>query len=140
MSTVEAKLNYAQVFGDVLDQLKSTDAYRHFLTFSRSAGHFPLANYQGKTIEVWCSNDYLGMGQHEKVIASFRHALEQFGAGSGDAQPTRAIQDQFYGERSGKIRDPFGYDWLIGHAIETVAPDEMQRRYTALLSGDPQKT
>nr|WP_144020694.1 hypothetical protein [Burkholderia sp. AU33423] len=74
MSTVEAKLNYAEVFGDVLDQLKSTDAYRHFLTFSRSAGHFPLANYQGKTIEVWCSNDYLGMGQHEKVIASFRHA------------------------------------------------------------------
>ncbi|WGY72021.1 VOC family protein [Burkholderia cepacia] len=52
------------------------------------------------------------------------------------ASLTRAIQDQFYGERSGKIRDPFGYDWAIGHAIETLEPDEMQRRYTALLSGD----
>ena len=56
------------------------------------------------------------------------------------AQLTRAIQDQFYGERSGKIRDPFGYDWLIGHTIEAVEPDEMQRRYTALLSGDQPKT
>ncbi|MBN3831433.1 VOC family protein [Burkholderia sp. Ac-20344] len=56
------------------------------------------------------------------------------------AQLTRAIQDEFYGERSGRIRDPFGYDWLIGHTIEAVAPDEMQRRYTALLSGDQQPT
>ncbi|KOR18061.1 glyxoylase, partial [Burkholderia cenocepacia] len=47
-----------------------------------------------------------------------------------------ALQDQFYGERSGRIRDPFGYDWLIGHTIETVEPDEMQRRYTALMSGN----
>lgn len=52
------------------------------------------------------------------------------------ASLTRAIQDQFYGERSGRIRDPFGYDWLIGQTIEAVESDEMQRRYTALLSGD----
>ncbi|ABK11148.1 MULTISPECIES: VOC family protein [Burkholderia] len=52
------------------------------------------------------------------------------------AHVTRALQDQFYGERSGRIRDPFGYDWLIGHTIETVEPDEMQRRYTALMSGN----
>lgn len=44
-----------------------------------------------------------------------------------------APQDQFYGERSGCIRDPFGHRWNIGHAIEEVAPEEMQRRYTALL-------
>jgi hypothetical protein len=42
-------------------------------------------------------------------------------------------QDQFYGERSGCIRDPFGHRWNIGHGIEEVAPEEMQRRYTALL-------
>lgn len=44
----------------------------------------------------------------------------------------RAPQDHFYGERSGTVRDPFGHRWLIGHAIETVTPEEMQRRYTAL--------
>ncbi|MCR6700922.1 MAG: VOC family protein [Dokdonella sp.] len=44
----------------------------------------------------------------------------------------RRLQDHFYGERSGTVRDPFGHRWLIGHAIETVTPEEMQRRYTAL--------
>ena len=44
----------------------------------------------------------------------------------------RPAQDHFYGERSGTVRDPFGHRWLIGHAIEEVAPQEMQRRYTAL--------
>lgn len=44
----------------------------------------------------------------------------------------RDLQDHFYGERSGTVRDPFGHRWLIGHAIETVTPEEMQRRYTAL--------
>jgi uncharacterized glyoxalase superfamily protein PhnB len=44
----------------------------------------------------------------------------------------RPATDQFYGERSGTIRDPFGYNWIIGHTIETVAPDEMQRRLNAL--------
>ena len=45
----------------------------------------------------------------------------------------RAAKDEFYGERSGVIRDPFGHRWNIGHQIERVEPDEMQRRYTALL-------
>lgn len=44
----------------------------------------------------------------------------------------RDLQDHFYGERSGTVRDPFGHRWLIGHAIEQVTPEEMQRRYTAL--------
>lgn len=44
-----------------------------------------------------------------------------------------AAQDHFYGERSGSFRDPFGHRWSVGHSIETVTPEEMQRRYTALL-------
>ncbi len=46
----------------------------------------------------------------------------------------REPRDQFYGERSGAVRDPFGHEWLIGHELEKVSPDEMQRRYTALLA------
>ena len=42
--------------------------------------------------------------------------------------------DHFYGERSCRIRDPFGHAWLIGHSIEAVEPAEMQRRYTALMT------
>ncbi len=41
-------------------------------------------------------------------------------------------KDQFYGERSGRVRDPFGHGWNIGHHIEDVSPDEMQRRYTKI--------
>ena len=44
--------------------------------------------------------------------------------------------DQFYGERSARVRDPFGHAWLIGQSIEQLSPGEMQRRYTALMSGD----
>ncbi len=51
------------------------------------------------------------------------------------AQLKRPAQDQFYGERSGTVRDPFGYDWMLGHSIEKVEPAEMQRRYDRLLSG-----
>ncbi len=43
----------------------------------------------------------------------------------------RAPEDHFYGERSGTIRDPFGHRWLIGHHIEDITTDEMQRRYDA---------
>ena len=41
----------------------------------------------------------------------------------------RAATDQFYGERSGSVIDPFGHRWSIGHSIEQVTPQEMQRRY-----------
>lgn len=50
------------------------------------------------------------------------------------ARIVREAQDQFYGERSGTVRDPFGYDWMIGHSIEQVEPDEMQRRYDRMLA------
>lgn len=44
----------------------------------------------------------------------------------------RPLQDQFYGERSGMIRDPFGHEWLLGHSLEELSPEEMQRRYDEL--------
>ena len=50
------------------------------------------------------------------------------------ARIVREAQDQFYGERSGTVRDPFGYDWMIGHSIEEVEPEEMQRRYDKMLA------
>jgi uncharacterized glyoxalase superfamily protein PhnB len=49
------------------------------------------------------------------------------------AELLREPQDQFYGERSGTVRDPFGHEWLIGHNIEELTPDEMQRRYTEMM-------
>jgi len=45
----------------------------------------------------------------------------------------RPAADQFYGERSGTVRDPFGHEWMIGHEIEKLTPAEMQRRYDELM-------
>ncbi|MGI9076694.1 MAG: VOC family protein [Gemmatimonadaceae bacterium] len=45
-------------------------------------------------------------------------------------------KDRFYGERSGSVRDPFGHRWSIGHNIEQVSPEEMQRRYDEVMKGD----
>jgi uncharacterized glyoxalase superfamily protein PhnB len=51
-----------------------------------------------------------------------------------EARATIVIEpkDQFYGERSGPVRDPFGHEWNIGHHIEDISTDEMQRRYTKM--------
>ena len=45
----------------------------------------------------------------------------------------RPPSDAFYGERSGTVRDPYGHEWMIGHEIEKVTPEEMQRRYDVLM-------
>jgi len=47
---------------------------------------------------------------------------------------TRPATDAFYGERSGVVRDPFGHEWLLGHQIEEVSVEEMQRRYDELMN------
>lgn len=46
----------------------------------------------------------------------------------------RPPSDSFHGERGGTVRDPFGHEWLIGHSIEQVSPEEMQRRYAAMFA------
>jgi uncharacterized glyoxalase superfamily protein PhnB len=47
------------------------------------------------------------------------------------ATTVREAADQFWGERSGMVRDPFGHEWLLGQQIEEVTEEEMQKRYTA---------
>ena len=49
------------------------------------------------------------------------------------ARLTREPRDQFYCERSGAVRDPFGHEWLIGHHLVDMTPDEMQRRYDEMM-------
>lgn len=68
---------------------------------------------------------HLHVDDCDAVIA---HAVEL------GAQLVRPPSDQFYGERSGTVRDPFGHEWLIGHHLEDMTPEEMQRRYTKLMS------
>ncbi len=74
-------------FGNELDALREEGRYRVFAELERRVGHFPKARRHigGKVedITIWCSNDYLGMGQNPKVIAAMKEALETYGAGAG---------------------------------------------------------
>ena len=79
-------MNYEEFFGDALDTLKSEGNYRHFAELERVAGSFPRAkhhNGEGGDVTVWCSNDYLGMGQKSLVIDAMCDAAQSCGAGAG---------------------------------------------------------
>jgi PhnB protein len=55
------------------------------------------------------------------------------------ATPLMPAGDQFYGFRSGSVRDPFGHEWMLQHEIEKVSPEEMQKRWSSML-GNCQST
>lgn len=78
-------INYEQLFQQNIDRLKQEGRYRVFTDLERKAGSFPLAksNLTGRNVTVWCSNDYLNMGQHPKVIAAMSEAIGRMGTGAG---------------------------------------------------------
>ena len=78
-------INYDDLFQLKIDSLKAEGRYRVFNDLERKAGSFPHAksHITGKTVNVWCSNDYLGMGQHPKVISAMSEAIGRYGAGAG---------------------------------------------------------
>ncbi len=81
-------MDYNRVFNQAIDRLHEEGRYRVFIDILRNKGAFPnarcFAGHNGpKPITVWCSNDYLAMGQHPKVIAAMEEALHNVGAGSG---------------------------------------------------------
>ena len=76
-----------QPFQELITSLKDNGKYRVFNDIIREAGDFPKAMWYGpyniKSIVNWCSNDYLGMGQHKVVLDAMHTALDHTGAGSG---------------------------------------------------------
>jgi 5-aminolevulinate synthase len=82
-----AGAQYEQFFKQELHNLHREGNYRVFCDLERNAGDFPRATHHGdrgrKNVTVWCSNDYLGMGQHPDVLAAMHEAIDRCGAGAG---------------------------------------------------------
>ncbi len=80
--------DYGDAFEDALNALRNERRYRVFADLERIAGSFPRAIFRDgadneREITIWCSNDYLGMGQHPKVIAAMQETAGRMGAGAG---------------------------------------------------------
>ncbi len=80
-------MDYERFFSQSLDALRDEGNYRVFIDLQRHRGDFPNARQTDgdiqRDVRIWCSNDYLGMGQHPDVINAMHNALNRCGAGAG---------------------------------------------------------
>ncbi|MDB5686703.1 MAG: 5-aminolevulinic acid synthase [Rhizorhabdus sp.] len=110
-------MDYQRVFTQAIDRLHAEGRYRVFIDILRNKGMFPnarcFAGHNGpKPVTVWCSNDYLAMGQHPKVIEAMEEALHNVGAGSGG---TRNIggNTHYHVDLEGELADLHGKEGAL---------------------------
>lgn len=132
-------LNYDQIFDQAIDRLHSEGRYRVFIDILRNKGAFPnarcFAGHNGpKPITVWCSNDYLAMGQHPKVVAAMEEAMHDVGAGSGG---TRNIggNTHYHIELEAELADLHGKEAALLFTSGYVSNDATLSTLAKLLPG-----
>lgn len=132
-------MNYDQIFDAAIDRLHSEGRYRVFIDILRNKGAYPnarcFAGHNGpKPITVWCSNDYLAMGQHPSVIAAMEEALHDVGAGSGG---TRNIggNTHYHVDLEGELADLHGKDGALLFTSGYVSNDATLSTLAKILPG-----
>jgi 5-aminolevulinate synthase len=131
-------MDYAKVFAQALLALKDEGRYRVFADIRRDRGSFPAAQHYtpegARPITVWCSNDYLGMGQNPAVLAAMHAALDLAGAGSGG---TRNISgtSHYHVELEQELADLHGKEAALLFTSAYVANDTTLATLQKLLPG-----
>ena len=132
-------MNYDQIFDTAIERLHSEGRYRVFIDILRNKGAYPnarcFAGHNGpQNITVWCSNDYLAMGQHPKVIAAMEEALHDVGAGSGG---TRNIggNTHYHVDLEAELADLHGKDGALLFTSGYVSNDATLSTLAKVLPG-----
>ncbi|WP_309753775.1 5-aminolevulinate synthase [Novosphingobium sp.] len=132
-------MNYDQIFDTAIERLHSEGRYRVFIDILRNKGSYPnarcFAGHNGpQNITVWCSNDYLAMGQHPKVIAAMEEALHDVGAGSGG---TRNIggNTHYHVDLEAELADLHGKDGALLFTSGYVSNDATLSTLAKVLPG-----
>ena len=132
-------VNYNAVFEKAIDRLHAEGRYRVFIDILRNKGNYPsarcFAGHNGpKDITVWCSNDYLCMGQHPDVISAMENALHDVGAGSGG---TRNIggNTHYHVELEQELADLHGKDGALLFTSGYVSNDATLSTLAKVLPG-----
>ena len=130
---------YDRLFDRAIERLHSEGRYRVFIDILRNKGAYPnarcFAGHNGpKPITVWCSNDYLAMGQHPKVIEAMEEALHNVGAGSGG---TRNIggNTHYHIQLEEELADLHGKDGALLFTSGYVSNDATHSTLAKILPG-----